>query len=94
MVTTGYTSQPMVETLNEEPFLYPMMRTGANVLLKMFLGFVNHLISLLLEAQDLPPQGTGLAWQEELLEERIGTLVPACALRLVGVEPLLHLSQQ
>jgi len=54
-VTTGYTGQPMVETMNEEPFLYPMMTTGVNVLLKMFLGFGSRFISLLLEAQDLPP---------------------------------------
>jgi hypothetical protein len=36
-LTTGYTGQSMVETLNEEPFLYPMMRTGPNVLLKTWL---------------------------------------------------------
>src|ERR671935_288673 len=35
-VTTGHTDQAMVETLNEEPFLYSMMRIGANVLLEMF----------------------------------------------------------
>src|SRR5919201_1940673 len=40
-VTTGQTSQAMVETLNEEPFLYTMMRTGVNVLLEAFPCFGN-----------------------------------------------------
>ena len=29
-VTLGQTGQAMVETLNEEPFLYPMMGTGVD----------------------------------------------------------------
>ena len=83
----------MVETLDNEPFVYPMMRTSMNVLIEKFPCFRNCLVGLLLEAQNLPTQGTSLACWEELLEECIGTLIPSCHFTLVGVEPLLSLPQ-
>ena len=92
-VTPGQTGQAMVETLNEKPFFYPMMRTGVNVLLEMFLCFENRLISFLLEARDLSTKGTDFAHWEELLEKRIGALLPGGDFTLIGVEPLLRLSQ-
>jgi len=73
-VTSDQTSQTMVETLNEEPFLYPMIRTGANVLLEMFPCFGNCLISLLLEAKNLSTKGASFAHWQELLEKCIGAL--------------------
>ena len=60
-VTTGQTSQTMVETLDKEPFLYPMMRTGMDVLLETFPCFGNHLIRLLLEARNFSTKGAGFA---------------------------------
>src|ERR671937_658856 len=60
-VTTGQTGQAMVETLDKEPFLYPMIRTGTNVLLETFPCFGNHLIRLLLEARNLSTKGAGFA---------------------------------
>src|ERR671937_326051 len=92
-VTTGQTGQAMVESLNEEPFLYPMMRTGANVLLEAFPCFENRLVCLLLEAGDLSTKGAGFAHRKELLKKRIGALLPSGDFTLVGIEPLLHLSQ-
>src|SRR5919205_1784033 len=76
-VTTGQTGQAMVESLNEEPFLYPMMRTGANVLLETFPCFGKNLICLLLEARNLSTEGVGLAHRKELLKKRIGALLPS-----------------
>ena len=70
-MTTGHAGQSVVEILNNEAFIYPMMRTGANVLIETFLCFRNHLAGLLLEARNLPTQGTGLARWEELLEESV-----------------------
>ena len=67
---------------------------STNVLIETFPCFRNRLVGLLLEAQNLPTQGTGLARWKELLEESIGTLVLSCHFTLVGVEPLLHLPQE
>ena len=92
-VTTGQTGQAMVESLDEEPFFYPMMRTGTNVLLETFPCFGNRLIRLLLEAGNLSTEGAGFAHRKELLEKRIGTLLPSGDFTLVGIEPLLRLSQ-
>ena len=66
-VTTGHTSQAMVETLDKEPFLYPMMRIDANVLLETFPCFGNCLVCLLLEARNLSTKGAGFAHQKEFL---------------------------
>ena len=92
-VTTGQTGQAMVETLDNEPFLYPMMRTGANVLLETLPCFGNRLISLHLETRDLSAKGTGFAHREELLEKCVGALLPGGDFTFVVVEPLLRLSQ-
>jgi len=92
-VTLGQTSQAMVETLNEEPFLYSMMRTGKNVLLETLPCFRNCLISLLLEARDITMKGAGFAHREELLEKRVCAFLLGGDFTVVGIEPLLHLYQ-
>ena len=74
-VTSGQTGQAMVETLNEEPFPYPMMRTDTNVLLETFPCFRNCLNSWLLEARNLSTKGIGFAHREELLKKHIDTLL-------------------
>ena len=73
-MTTGYAGQPEVETLNNEPFVYPMMRIGTNVLIEMFPCLRNRLVGLLLEAQNLPRRALVLPAGKNFLTKALAHL--------------------
>jgi len=65
-MVTGCLSQPVVEVLENEPFVHPMVRIHKDVLLKPIPSFWNGLIGRLLEAQNPSAKSITIAHREEL----------------------------
>ena len=89
-VTTGIVGEPMVRTLDQEPFFNAMTRARSDILLEAFQFFGNRLVRLLLEARNLSTKDVSFAHREELLEEVIGVGILGGDSFMVGIKPLLH----
>jgi hypothetical protein len=87
-MTIGCRSQPIVETLKNEPILHPMVWTGQDVLLKPFWSLWNRFICCLLETRNPPMKHIGFIQQKELIEECFWT-APCIDSLTVCIEPLL-----
>ena len=84
----------IVEVLEHETILYPVVRACLDVVLQPFPRLGNGFRGVLLEVGDLSPQGIGFAHGEELGEERRGTFVPRLDSFLFLIKPPLHLPQE
>ena len=87
----GSSMQPMVEALNEELVVHPIMGTGTDVLLDTFPRFWDCFIIQLLEVGDLAPESICLAQREVLGQKCIGAFLPGIIDLLGSVEPMFRL---
>jgi hypothetical protein len=84
-------NHPMIEALDDEPLFHFMVWACGDIIQQPLTRLDNGFICKLLKAQDLVPEGIGLAQRKELGEKCIGALFPGGHIFLVGVEPLLFL---
>jgi hypothetical protein len=73
-MTIGCRSQPIVETLKNEPILHPMVWTGQDVLLKPFWSLWNRFICCLLETRNPPMKHIGIDSLTVCIEPLLGFL--------------------
>jgi hypothetical protein len=66
----------MIEALDDEPLFHSMVWACRDIILKALPRLGNGLIHKLMEAQDLIPEGIGLAQRKELVKKCIGSLFP------------------
>jgi hypothetical protein len=84
----------MIEALDDERLLHAVMGARRDIILQAFPCLGDGLIRELLKPRDLVPGGIGFAQWKKLGEKCIGVLLPFLHCLLIGIEPLVLLSQQ